>query len=93
MTDEEDYPALIPLQNLGLRATNMDMRITEMEHRCNVRTKMVFGFMERDVPIITGEILKWSVNKRGDIDGEGRQFFDSNPDVWRMVLESVYLLF
>ena len=58
MTDKEDYPALIPLQNLGLRATNMDMRKTEMEHRCNILTKMIFGSMERDVSIITGEILK-----------------------------------
>jgi hypothetical protein len=33
------------------------------------------------------------VNKRGNIDEEDRQFFDSNPDVRRMVLESEYFLF
>jgi hypothetical protein len=67
------------------------MRLADVECRINVLTKLSFDFMERDVVIVGGEILKWSVNKRGEIDGEYRQLFNSNTDVRRIVSVSEFI--
>ena len=37
--------------------------------------------------------MKWLVQKQGDIDGHGRQFFDSDPAVQRMAFVSFLLCF
>jgi hypothetical protein len=67
------------------------MHLADVERQINVLTKLSFDFMEQDVLIVGGQILKWSVNKREEIDGEGRQLFNSDTDVRRMVLVSEFI--
>lgn len=85
MADEE-YPPLIPVQVPSTMATRLESRLAEVERRSNVMVTMLYGSLERDVGIVAGEILKWSVNKRGTFDGEGRHLYDPSEEVRRMVL-------
>ena len=49
--------------------------------KAKTQKELFIGFCEKDVIILARKILKWSVKKRGEIDGQGRQLFDPNPAV------------
>lgn len=91
----EEYPALAPSaswqERMEKRMADMEKEIADQKVEVKTQKDILFGFCERDVIIIAGEILKWAVQKRGEIDGEGRQFFDSDPTIQRMVFVSFFL--
>ncbi|KAG0621368.1 hypothetical protein M758_3G014500 [Ceratodon purpureus] len=63
----------------------MEKQMGGMEKELSDQKELLFGFCEREIIIIAGEILKWSVKKQGESDGEGLHFFDSSQAVQQMV--------
>ena len=67
----------------------MEVDLEQTKKKNKKIEKLLFLFCERELLILGGEILKWTIKKRGEEDGEGLHIFD--PAVQSTVLVSLVL--